>query len=195
MGYFISTIDACFVLERENYGKAFRAVCELNARDELKTGGRHPATEVKPEDSKSLGNPNVWFAWMPWDYDVTCSGIVEVFETLGFDVIEDVRGISCLWYDGKSGAEEVFFEAVAPYVKEGSSITLQGEDGALIRYSFDGKGVEQSFGEDFQEIGLYSLPQVEKFLRERGWASPEEIAARLSDAQPAVEKTRKTGVL
>ena len=96
MGYVVNTIDSCFVLERENYEEAFKAVCELNAHDELKTGGRYPATEAKPEGSKSLGNPNVWFPWMPWDYDVTCSGIVEVFETLGFDVVEDARGISCL---------------------------------------------------------------------------------------------------
>lgn len=70
-----------------------------------------------------------------------------------------------------------------------------GEDGTLIRYSFDGKGVEQRFGEVFQEIDLYTIPQAEKILRERGWASPEEIAARLSDGlagAAAVEKTRKT---
>ena len=139
MGYYVETIESDFRIDRENYDDAYRAVCELNARDDLKTGGKWPANSVRPADSKSMGDPNKWFAWMSWNYDETCKSLTEILSEVGFEVEEDERGICGLQYPyQKSGQEEIFLGALAPYVRAGSRIVFEGEDASRWGYLFDG---------------------------------------------------------
>lgn len=139
MGYYVETIESDFRLSRENYDAAFQSLCELNARDDLKTGGHYPSNLKRPDGSQSRGNPNKWFAWMDWNYDETCHSVAEVLREAGFELEEDERGICELWYPyQKSGQEEFFLGAVAPYVEAGSRIVFEGEDDCRWGYLFDG---------------------------------------------------------
>lgn len=149
MSYYVNTTDCDFTVKRENYGEAYRLLCELNARDELKTGGCYPAYRDRPEGSKSVvRNPNVWFSWMPWNYDEVFSSAVEILKAVGFSVEEDEGGICFVSYDNKSGCEEEFMAALAPVVEKGSYIEWEGESyGDLYRYEFDGESMRILTGE------------------------------------------------
>jgi hypothetical protein len=57
-----------------------------------------------------------------------------------WDISEDSDGIHEIYFNGeKSGDDLVLFEAIAPYVHEGSFIQMVGEDGAIWRWSFKNK--------------------------------------------------------
>lgn len=146
MGYYVHTTDINVRIPAENLENAYQAMCELNARDDLKYGARlgDNSNTGKPESSTSVANnPDVWFAWMPWNYDEEYKTAEEILSNLGFDTYTDNDGnLHLLSYDSKAGAEEYFLEAIAPYVEEGSYIQWQGEDGELCRNEFiDGEMV------------------------------------------------------
>lgn len=149
MGYFVSITACDFTIKRENYGEAHRLLLALNAHDDLKRGGRLPADRVRPEGSGSIArDPNVWFSWMPWNYDEVCGSAVEILEMVGFSVEENEGGICSVSYDDKSGCEEEFMAALAPVVEKGSYIEWAGEEpGDLYRYEFDGRKVDVLRGE------------------------------------------------
>lgn len=149
MGYYVNTTDCDFTIRRENYGEAYRLLCALNARDELKRGRRYPASLVRPEGSKSIArDPNVWFSWMPWNYDEVYGSAVEILNAVGFEVVEGEGGICYVSYDCNSGCEEEFMAALAPVVEKGSYIEWQGEEpDDLYRYEFDGDKMRVLAGE------------------------------------------------
>lgn len=144
MGYYINTINVDFEIVAEKLDSAYSALCELNSRDELKTGRTfcvNPSKAVsKPESSTSVSNsPNRHFSWMEWNYDEIYDTVEEILSALGFDCyIEDNGSLRLFGYDGKSGDEEHFFEAVAPYVTPGSFVEWQGEEEVFYRWEFDG---------------------------------------------------------
>ena len=141
MGYYVNTTGCDFTIARENYDEAYRLLCELNAHDELKRGLCYPANQVRPESSTSVArNPNVWFSWMPWNYDEIFDSAVDILKEVGFTVDEDASGIDFISYDNKTGCEEAFLRALAPVVEPGSYIEWEGEEyGDLYRYDFDGE--------------------------------------------------------
>lgn len=150
MGYYVTSGNCELTIKSENLPRAYELLCELNAHDELKTGGAHPARYEKPADSKSVAkNPNVWFSWMPWNYDERCKSATEILELVGFTVTQDEQGsIVSLSYDDKTGCGQEFMSALAPVVEDGSFIEWQGEEtGDFYRYLFkDGKmHVQQPF--------------------------------------------------
>lgn len=147
MGYYVTLTDADFGIPEKNWDAAFEAVCELNKHDELKTGGRW--SKGKQEE--------VWFAWMDPDYPAKALAeyeekklphpLVWVFQQLGFDwelapelhVEGDEFRLNS--YDSKTGAEDHFLEAVAPFVRPDSWLEWRGEEGEMWRQEFDGKTV------------------------------------------------------
>lgn len=153
MGYYVETTDIDFAIAAEKLDAAYAAMCELNAHDELKNGGYRPADPsnppAKPKGSTSVSNsPHKFFSWMEWNYDEIYDTAEEIFSALGFDCyVEDNGDLRLLVYDNKSGAEECFLNAVAPYVTPGSFIDWQGEYGELYRWEFDGTTMNQKNGE------------------------------------------------
>lgn len=143
MGYYVTSGRCKFTIKSEDLPRAYELLCELNAHDELKRGRQWPQNKEKPADSKSVAkNPNVWFSWMHWNYDVICKSAVEILEEVGFIVTKDEQGsIVFLSYDSKTGCEQEFMSALAPVVEDGSFIEWQGEeDDDFYRYLFkDGK--------------------------------------------------------
>ena len=142
MGYYVETLQTEFHLPAKNFDAAYKALCELNSdeHENQKTGGQM-MQDKKPENSTSISsNPNKWYAWMDWNYDETCPDLVTILTELGFTVDTDDTGIFHLIYDyNKTGAEETFLEALAPYVTPGSFIVWRGEEGETWVDAFDGK--------------------------------------------------------
>lgn len=146
MGYYVGTMNADFRIPAENLDKAYDALCALNARDELKTGGG--GCEVRPAGSESVaGDPNRWFSWMPWNYDEMYSSVEEILNALGFETDVELNGdVTIVYYDNKMGAETHFLEALAPYVADGSYVEWRGEDNAMWRQDFNNGEMKERGG-------------------------------------------------
>ena len=145
MGYFIHTNAMHFVIKKDNLEDSYKALCQLNAKDELKTGRRGGANlPEKPQDSTSVSNnPNKWFAWIDWNYDETCKSAEEIFSDLGFYTeITDEGDLFIGMFSNKCGDENVFLQAVAPFVEDGSYIEWQGEDGSMWKNTFNNGKME-----------------------------------------------------
>lgn len=130
MGYYVHIVGADVLIPNEHLQAAYEAVCELNNHNELKRGGAYPRGEVKEGP-----NPDNWFPWMDWNYNETCSNLEEVLSQVGYEVFEEDRGLLIYGYDNKAGAEDIFLNALAPYVRSQHGddvipeILWQGEDG------------------------------------------------------------------
>lgn len=144
MGYYVHTTAADFFIAREDFDRAYQLLVDLNRRDELKSGHCYPAHLERPGDSKSVAaNPNVWFSWMPWNYDEVYGDAVEILEAVGFDLSLDETGIVDISYDDKTGCEKAFLSALAPVVAAGSFIKWQGEEPAdSYTFAFVGERME-----------------------------------------------------
>jgi hypothetical protein len=133
MGYYVKITDANFVIPADKVDDAYEAVCELNQHNELKTGGAFPRTD------KDGPHDKIWFSWMSWDYPEVCDDLLEVLEMVGFEVEFNMDdGLSILGYDSKTGCEQTFLAALAPFAKAGSFINWEGEDGDLFRHQVEG---------------------------------------------------------
>ncbi len=145
MGYNVYIQAADFTIPAENLDAAYKAMCDLNARDDLKTGG-----------SWSGGQQTArWFAWMDENYPETCKDAVAIFDALGFDntYLTEDGSLELGEYDSKMGSEEHFLQAVAPFVKAGSYIEWRGEDGEAWKQEFDGKGMRSGSGTISYDFG------------------------------------------
>lgn len=79
---------------------------------------------------------------------------------LDFQVsFDDDGNVTDLAYDNKSGQEELFLNAIAPLVKEGSYIGWQGEDGEMWVNVFkggvmvtDGRNLNNAYEDAFRQV-------------------------------------------
>lgn len=147
----LKTMDVDFTIPAENTQEAFQALCNLNTKDELKSGCIFSSQKlIKPENSTSLAeDPSMRFINMPWNYDEVCETVEEILELLNFSVEKDLEGdVHILFFESdRGGDEEVFVEALAPYVKSGSFIEWQANSGEMWRNDFVQKKMITSTGE------------------------------------------------
>lgn len=147
----LKTMDVDFTIPAENTQEAFQALCNLNTKDDLKSGHIFSRKKlIKPENSTSLaGDPSVRFINMPWNYDEVCETVEEILELLNFSVEKDLEGdVHILSFaSAHGGDEEVFLKALAPYVKPGSFIEWQAEGGEMWRNDFVQGKMTTSSGE------------------------------------------------
>lgn len=141
MGYYINIVESDIFIDSQDKEDAYKALCELNNHNEFKTGGSWPRVE------SDVPNSSVWFAWMPWNYPETCETLEEILRELGFDVIADEDGnIVELYYNDKSGNQDHFLKALAPYVRNNSYIIWQGEDHSVWRMVFENGTMTEKSG-------------------------------------------------
>jgi len=129
MGYYVSGSGELRI-KKENLDKAHDALMALqDAPNKAKRGGSSGGDKA----------PRFWYSWMPEDLR-TLTDTKAVFAELGFEVRDDENGdllISC--YDNKTGQEDVFFAAAAPFIEDGD-YEWTGEDGEFWKWQFtDGK--------------------------------------------------------
>jgi len=133
MGYYVNITESKIRIPEEHFGAAYDALCAINAPEynHLKNGGSHG-----PD-----GQTAYWYSWMPENYPAETETLVDILDLLGFDLGYDMDGsIVELGYDNKTGNEDVFFMALAPFIEDGSWVMWKGEDGAMWGWEFaDGR--------------------------------------------------------
>jgi len=123
MGYYVSLDEADWLIPTKKIGAAYKAMCDLNSCDQLKSGGSYSGGK----------QTNKWFSWMDENYPETCTDAEAVLQALGFDTEVTYEGLRIESYDNKAGDEDRFIAAIAPFSREGSFLVWRGEDGHLWR--------------------------------------------------------------
>jgi hypothetical protein len=134
MGYYVSLESSSAGILERDLDKAYEAMCELNKRDDLKHGGGWSG-------GHSTGK---WFSWMPENYPDELKTAEQILTALGFELSHgEIAGEKYLKidrYDNKTGQEDLFIHACAPWIIPGSEMVWRGEDGERWRWSWmDGK--------------------------------------------------------
>ena len=130
MGYCMNMQDSSFHIPKNNFSDALAAIKGvMNISDKM-----HGASY---EGGKETCR---WYSWVNTDAVLAAETLQEAMHVWRWKPYigdsGDIEGIS--FYGEKSGQDEVFFGAIAPFVKSGSYICMHGEDGALWRWYFDG---------------------------------------------------------
>ena len=129
MGYYVNITNSNFHMLSGQKEQAYKAVCAINdpKYNHLKRGG----------SSGPDGKSEHWYSWMPADYPSQTETLEDVLELLGFELWHNSNGdIVGLGYDNKTGNEEIFFLAMAPYVTPESWVMWTGEDHANWAWEF-----------------------------------------------------------
>jgi hypothetical protein len=131
MGYYVDTTEAVIFIYKDKFEDCYKAMCKLNERDDLKSGGSW--REGKAESK--------WFSWMDANYPEKCKSMEDILHELGFEGIsyDEEGNLIDLCYSNKIGSEEHFFQSIAPFIKEGSYINWSGEDNSMWQWYFNGK--------------------------------------------------------
>lgn len=133
MGYYTKITDSNFTIPAENLDAAYQAMCKLNWNNKIKSGGIRPGN---PDADDSAPRDDKWFSWMDWNYHETCRNSKEILEALGFEVdFNDQGDLYVVSYDSKSGNEEHFIKALAPYAT--GYICWVGEDGCQYKWEIE----------------------------------------------------------
>jgi len=130
MGYCIDIHDQEFLLKKENKEGALAAIKELDP-DKLGRGGRWEKGEQVER----------WFAWVDTDQYKNANTLEEALIAWGWssyvdDGVDDGDIDNLEFKNEKSGQDELLFAAIAPFVEEGSHITMMGEDMDVWRWFF-----------------------------------------------------------
>lgn len=135
MGYCMYQSDTNFSIPATNIKRVISAIHAL-ASDKSKMNGGSWTPVIGKTDS--------WYSWVNMNF-VNTNDIKEIFNCWRWDITTDDEGnIIDIYFDGsKLGDDAVLFEAIAPYVKDGSYIQMQGEDEALWRWCFSNGTLEE----------------------------------------------------
>jgi hypothetical protein len=126
MGYHMSQQFARFFVSKENADKAAKAIQALHGKETIHDGSGAHFSWVDNKFYEIEGFEPLMSEWR-WEVTENDDG--------DFDSIEFVGE--------KSGDDLILFQAIAPFVKKGSYIEMQGEDGALWRWVFNGKTCQE----------------------------------------------------
>jgi len=139
MGYYVNISESSLLIKKENFESCYEAMCDLNNNNSIKNGGAYGVDIQYVEGNK--WDKNKWFSWMDWNYPETCKTFIDILEKLGFEYFKfDEQGnLVELNYGSKIGQEQLFFEAIAPYIGKGSYINWVGEDNLMWQWYFNGK--------------------------------------------------------
>jgi len=120
-------ISCNFDIEKENVKKALEALKALDpAKDGAHGGSRH----------------ETWFSWVDTETYQNAETLHDAMIEWKWkiDTDEETGDVENIFFVGeKLGDDPILFNAIAPFVKKGSYIEMQGEEGDRWRWVFDGK--------------------------------------------------------
>lgn len=125
MGYYMNQRECDFRIRPENKAAALAA---LHAMTEADTGG----------------GVRRW-SWVDGDEVRRATTLEDALQAWRWntDQVEEDGTISNIFFEGeKYGDDDQLFAALGPYVDRGSYIEMQGECGAIWRWTFDGTSME-----------------------------------------------------
>lgn len=127
MGFYMNQTDSSFFIDKKDFDKALAAVKALKNVNALLVSGasmsrRYSWVQENFDEAKTL--PDILKAWR-WQAQ-----------------LDKEENISDLNFTGeKLGEEMILFEALAPYVKNGSYIEMRGDENSLWRWVFENGSV------------------------------------------------------
>jgi len=135
MGYCMKMRDINFFIAKKNHEKALAAIKALKEMEDKMGGG----------SISYDGNVKRSYAWVTTEDYANAKTLEEAMNAWRWEATLDKDGnIASLYFTGeKLGDDEILFNAIAPYVKKGSFIDLEGEDGTIWRWKFDGKKMKE----------------------------------------------------
>lgn len=133
MGYCMTQRGSEFLIRGQNFSAALAAVKALAYKPEQMSGG------------SSKGER--WYAWVDTNGFVNAATLADAIGAWRWSTTVINGGIVDIYFKGeKLGDDMILFEALAPFVEDGSFIDMEGEDGSLWRWVFDGKTVREVEG-------------------------------------------------
>jgi hypothetical protein len=128
MGYCMSLMEENFFIPAKLKAKALKAIKALAGSETITdAGGRH-------------------FSWVDHNFSKKKT-LMEAMDAWRWSITEDEEGnVTAINFDGeKLGDDAILFAAIGPFVLADSFIQMQGEDGSMWRYSFDGKKMHEDY--------------------------------------------------
>lgn len=142
MGYYVTMTASNLRVPLRHEFVAVDTLKRLNWRNELKHGGCYrPGAEPIPAGP----HPDIWFSWMPWNYHELYDRLQPLLECVGFFVQSEDGYLEIVGYDDKTGCENVFLQALAPFFDRTSgepSSEWSGEDNRAWRVTYADHGME-----------------------------------------------------
>lgn len=135
MGYYIDMTDSKFEIKKENFKKAL---------ENLKSA-------FIPENMNCCdyigGKQYPHFSWVDTESVLKSRSLGNALAEIRYEPVYDDNDDICnVEFTGqKYGSEEVFFNALAPYVESGSYIAFEGEDGDTWEWQFEDGKVRQVY--------------------------------------------------
>jgi len=114
--------DSKFCILAKNKAKALEAIKAL----------------AKKTDKQIKDSSGFYFSWVNTESFLKATTLEDAFYAWRWEVVASEEGHihSIMFIGEKLGDDIVLFEAIAPFVKSGSYIDMQGEDGHNWRWSF-----------------------------------------------------------
>ena len=127
MGYYIDQVGQNFFVPANKINDMVRAIHRL-AFEEDKMGGA----------TFSSGETTRHYSWVDMNF-VNLTDVKKVFNCWRWDIyLDDEGNIDSIFFNSeKLGDDTVFLNAIAPFVKDGSYIEMNGEEGAMWRWVFN----------------------------------------------------------
>lgn len=140
MGYYMELVEASFYIKKADVPKALAAVKNLATQTHRGSGGTY-----------ANGKHTSHFAWVTTEELANAPTLDKAIEAWGWEIGYDKGNVYSITFErNKIGDEEVLFETLAPFVRDGSFIHMNGEDGNQWRWYFrNGKLEEQSMVPDW----------------------------------------------
>jgi hypothetical protein len=129
MGYCIDQLGCNFFIKAEDKVKALQAVKKLmKLANKIGQGGSYGPN----------GKTEQWFSWVGTADVLKADTLEKAMEEWRYCPSTDEWGNinSVRFYGEKLGQEMELFKVLAPFVKDGSYIEMQGEDGSVWRWAF-----------------------------------------------------------
>lgn len=118
MGYCMSQRGCNFFIAAENKEKALQAIKDLGD---------------KPK-----------FSWVDNKSYLEADTLAKAMNAWRWSIDEEDDNVVNICFDGeKLGDDEVLFQTIAPFVKAGSYIEMDGDENCLWRWVFDGKRCQE----------------------------------------------------
>jgi len=141
MGYYVQIESSTFMLKKEDYEEAYKAMCALNQFDRVKRGG-----SMYYDEDTGDKKENKWFSWMLPNYPDVHNTAIDILTELGFEINTSETGLEIGGYDNKTGQEDLFLEAICPWAT--GNIEWLGEDGARWMDNYDHMTVRRYYTSD-----------------------------------------------
>lgn len=140
MGYYVEALNNKLSFKSvEDKDRALIAVKEQMFTDAALKAKAYGGSYPRPEGEYNVAE----YHWYSWTNTETCRNATDIYEIIEEFVnevmVDDTNPLSfSIYFDSKTGQEDILFETLAPFLENGSYANWQGENGEHYRWEFDG---------------------------------------------------------